>query len=168
MVEKDSRRHSESPTQRKIERSMLEQLNYVHPEWKKIEWHKVANELMLPAAWHPLQPDGVWLHDNGQYIITKCYVRISPLKHEQYRKLTMDALKPLSLRNASANPHSIRCLLVVSEETNSQLETCGWLNTAICQSAEIIAMPLVNRERAMLRKAVIKQGAGIIRNKKVG
>ncbi len=157
---------SDSAVQQKIEQAMLAYLHETQPDWHLAEWVSVAIELGLPQVWQQAKPDAVWRLDNGGVVVAECYARIGALKPGHRRKLAMDAFKLLSLRNAVSTPNLLRCLLIVPEELQRQLQGKGWLPLAIHQAAEVVTVKLTDDQCQQLREAVERQGTGQARTRK--
>jgi len=168
MSHRTDRDPSDSGVQREIERDMLDWLNERHPDWHPVEWASVASDLGLPPAWKKAKPDAVWKLADGRIAVAECYARVDYLKTGHRRKLAMDAFKLLSLRDAVTDPNRLRCLLIVPEELDQQLQTDGWLPLAILKAAEVIAVRLTDGQRQKLREAVERQAAGQARTRKSG
>ena len=160
MGDPEVRDPSDSSVQLVIERIMLETIQERHPSWQLVEWKSIATELNLPPVWQKAEPDAAWQDSDGGFIIAECYARVDALKPGHRRKLAMDALKLLSLRNAVTDPILLRCLLIVPEELEKQLLTDNWLSVAIRQAAEVVTVRLSDDLLNRLREAVELQGAG--------
>ena len=151
---------SDSSVQSAIERVMLEIVQDRNPDWKIVDWKSIVAELNLSLVWQKAKPDAAWQDCNGRFIIAECYARVDELKPGHRRKLALDALKLLSLRNAVNDPLLLRCLLIVPEELEKQLLTDTWLSVSIRQAAEVVAVRLSDDLLTQLRETVKLQGAG--------
>jgi hypothetical protein len=157
---------SDSSTQRTLEGVMLRIVEDRHPGWRPVSWNSLSIELGLPQAWRKAKPDAVWRESDGGIVIAECYARIDPLKSGHCRKLAMDALKTLTLRNVIKQPEQLLCLLIVPEELEKQLQADSWLSMAIRQAMEVVTVSLTEEQRQSLREAVRRQGAGQARRVK--
>lgn len=157
---------SNSAVQIEIEQSMLVTVQLSHPDWRTMDWKEVAKELDLAPVWQGARPDAVWQDNDEVIIIAECYARIETLKTGHRRKLAMDALKLTSLRNAVKDPKRLRCLLIVPEELDRQLQSDNWFSVSIHQAAEVVTVKLSEDQLEKLRRAVELQGAGQARVKR--
>lgn len=157
---KDDYDPSDSRVQRDIELVMMQRLADQHPDWKRADWKAIAGELHLPSVWQKAKPDAVWKTDAGEIVIAECYARIGKLKAGQHRKLAMDALKLLALKNAIQLDSRVQYLLVVPEELVAAFEGGGWLPVAIRLAADIVPVRLLDTEREKLGDASKRQAQG--------
>jgi len=151
---------SDSRVQGEIELMMLQRLADQHPEWKPADWRGIAVELNLPFVWQKAKPDAVWKTDAGEVVIAECYARIGRLKAGHNRKLAMDALKLLALKNAIPIGGRVHYLMVVPEELVAGLEGDGWFPVAIRLAAAIVPVCLQESERQKLGDAAQRQAQG--------
>lgn len=151
---------SDSTAQRTIERVMLDHMQAAHPEWRPATWKEIAVILGLAPVWKQAQPDAVWESADGTIIIAECYARVKRLLAGNERKLALDALKLLSLRNAAPEPQQLRCLLIVTAEVEHELQKNGWLQAAIRQAVEVVGVALAEVHRRALDEAVSRQSSG--------
>ena len=157
---------SDSSVQSAVERIMLEIIHDRNPSWQIVEWKSIAAELNLSLVWGKAKPDAAWQDSDGRFIIAECYARVDELKPGHRRKLAMDALKLLSVRNAVNDSLQLRCLLIVPEELEKQLRADNWLSEAIRQAAEVVTVRLSDGLLKQLRETVKLQGAGQARRVK--
>lgn len=157
---------SDSAIQREIELVMLCRLGEQHPDWRRVSWNTVAAKLGLLAVWRNAKPDAVWETDAGEIIVAESYARCGELKSGHRRKMAMDALKLLALRDAIPDGKRIRCLLVVPEELVARLKGDSWFPLALRLAAEIIPVALLDDERDRLGEASRLQGLGQARTKR--
>ncbi len=157
---------SDSEVQRELEFVMLRRLGEQYPDWRRVTWKTVAAELGLSAVWQKAEPDAVWKTDSGEVIVAESNARIGELKAGQQRKLAMDALKLLALRDAFPDGSRLRCLLVVPREQKIRLEGDGWFPVALHLAAEIVPVPLLGGERKRLKNASRLQAQGQARTKR--
>jgi len=151
---------SDSRVQREIELVMLQRLADQHLDWKPAEWKAIAGELHLPSVWQKAKPDAVWKTDAGEIVIAECYARIGKLKAGQHRKLAMDALKLLALKNAIPLDSPVQYLLVVPKELVGAFGGGGWFPVAIRLAATIVPVRLLDSERESLGNAAQRQAQG--------
>lgn len=156
---------SDSSIQHEIELAMLDRLSAQHSDWRRVSWEGVAIEFGLPRFWQKVKPDAVWKTVSDEVIVAECYSRIGELKPGHRRKLAMDALKLLSLRDAFPPGRNIRRLLVVPEELADRLTGEGWFSVAISHSAEVVPVSLLKSERKRLSAACLSQAEGQARTK---
>jgi hypothetical protein len=140
---------SDSAAQRKVELATLYRLGEQHPEWQRSDWKVTATKLALPTVWREIQPDAVWrtlavTSGQEEIIVAECYAHIGELKPGQLRKLAMDALKLLALRQQCFDAKQLSCIIVVPEELREQLERGGWLCTAIRVAAKLTPVVLLD------------------------
>jgi len=158
---------SDSAVQRGIELKMLQRLVEKHPDWQRVTWKTLASELSLSPIWQKAKPDAVWKNHCNRIIIAECYSRVGELKAGHLRKLAMDAIKLLALRDALKG-YSVDCLLVVPEELKSKLTSDGWFPAALHLVAEIVSVDLQEDERKELVAASTRQAQGQARTKRDG
>jgi hypothetical protein len=162
---------SDSAAQRKVELAMLHRLEKQHPGWQRSDWKVTATKLALPAVWREIQPDAVWrttavTSGQEEIIVAECFAHIGKLKQGQLRKLAMDALKLLALRQQCSDATLMRCAIVVPEELRKALQMGGWLRAAIRISGEVMPVVLTNDERKQLADATRLQADGQARSSK--
>ena len=162
---------SDSATQRTVELAMLHRLGEQHPEWQRSDWKATATKLALPAVWREIQPDGVWrttavTSEQEEIIVAECFAHIGQLKPGQLRKLAMDALKLLALRQQCSDATILRCVIVVPEELRKALQMGGWLCAAIRLAGELMPVVLTDDERKQLADATRLQAHGQARTRK--
>ncbi len=148
---------SDSAVQRKIELTMLDRISQKNPDWQRVTWKTLAAELSLPPVWQNAKPDAVWRTNSHEVIVAECYARVGELKAGHRRKMAMDALKLLALRNALPDVNHIRCFLVVPEELNDKLAGGGWFPTALRLATEIVPVDLLEDEKKELVSASARQ-----------
>jgi hypothetical protein len=102
----------------------------------------------------------VWKTDAGEIVIAECYARIGKLKAGQHRKLAMDALKLLALKNAIPLDSPVQYLLVVPKELVGAFGGGGWFPVAIRLAATIVSVRLLDSERESLGNAAQRQAQG--------
>ena len=146
---------------------MLRRLGEQHPTWQRISWEATAAGLCLPPVWQRAQPDATW-RAGEQIIVAECYARVGRLKAGHRRKLAMDALKLLALRQATADSGRLRCLLVFPEELAEALAGEGWFAEALRLSAELTPVALAEDERQRLLHAAKRQAQGQARTRRAG
>jgi hypothetical protein len=151
---------SDSAIQRQIEQEMLDLLQSTHPEWTRAEYASVAVELGLPLVWQKTKPDGVWKNRDGSILIAECFTRIERINPGQRRKIAMDVLKLIAMRSASNTPGRVRCLFIIPEELNRQLQANDWLSATVRKEVEVIPIQLNDAQRQTLSEAVKQQSAG--------
>ena len=161
---------SDSVAQREIEISMLQRLTEKHPDWLRLDWATTAVELTLPLVWQKAKPDAVWkvVRDasrGDELIICECYARIGKIKAGHRRKLAIDALKLVALRQSLPIGPRVRWLIVVPEELYVQLQSGGWFTEAL-RLVEIVPVALTDIERRKLSKATDRQAEGQSRQAK--
>jgi hypothetical protein len=158
---------SDSAVQREIEFIMLSLLSEQHPEWRRINWNTARIEISIPMVWRNTKPDGVWKADSGEIIIAEAYARLGALKSGHRRKVAMDALKLLALRESIPveKRKFVRCLLVVPEELKARLEGNGWFPFALHLAGEVVPVALSRGDRERLGTACGLQGLGQARNR---
>lgn len=159
-LSKDDHDPSDSRVQREIELVMLQRLADQHRDWTPADWKAIALELGLPSVWQKAKPDAVWKTSTGDVVIAECYARIGKLKAGQHRKLAMDALKLLALKNAISLDSRVQYLLVVPEELVGAFEGGGWFPVAIRLAATIVPVCLLDSEREKLGDAAQRQAQG--------
>lgn len=157
---------SDSAVQREIELVMLRRLGEQHRDWRPVTWRTIAAELGLSLVWQKTEPDAVWRTDSGGLLVAESYARVGDLKPGHRRKLAMDALKLLALRNALPDGSHVRCLLVVPEELKARLEGDGWFPVALHLAAEIVPVTLLDEERKRLGDASSLQAQGQSRTRR--
>lgn len=154
---------SDSKPQREIEKIMIRRLGEQHSDWEARKWKDVARQLGLPETWLKAEPDVVW-NTPEAILVGECYARTGKLSAGHRRKLAMDALKLIALRQLRSAAHGLRCALVVTEETNAQL--CGgWFADAI-HLVEIIPIGLSKEEKLILEAATDRQASGQARQRR--
>jgi len=158
---------SDSAVQRDIEQEMLHRVGNKHPDWRRIHWKGLASELGLSPIWQKTKPDAVWKNHSNRIILAECYSRVGELKAGHLRKLAMDVLKLLALRDALKG-YSVECLLVVPEELKVKLTSNGWFPAALHLVAEIVSVDLKEDERKELVAASTRQAQGQARTKRAG
>ena len=158
---------SDSAVQRDIELKMLQRLVEQHPDWQRVTWKTLSAELGLSPIWKKAKPDAVWKNNSNRIIIAECYARVGELKVGHLRKLAMDAIKLLALRDALKG-YSVQCLLVVPEELKGKLTSDGWFPAALHLVAEIVSVDLQEDERKELVAASTRQAQGQARTKRAG
>jgi hypothetical protein len=162
---------SDSVAQRKVELAMLHRLGEQHPEWQRSDWKVTATKLALPAVWKEIQPDAVWrttavTSGQEEIVVAECFAHIGKLKPGQLRKLAMDALKLLALRQQCSDATLLRCVIVVPEELRKALQMGGWLCAAIRIAGELMPVVLTDDERKQLADATRLQADGQARSRK--
>ena len=157
---------SDSAVQREIESTMLHRLGEQYPDWHRVIWKELATELGLSSIWQNTKPDAVWKTDSDEVIIAECYAHIGKLKPGHRRKLAMDALKLLALRDVLPPGNSIRYLLVVPDELIDRLAGESWFPTALRLASEIMPVALLDGERSKLKDASMRQAQGQARTKR--
>jgi hypothetical protein len=151
---------SDSAVQHEIELAMLDRLGKLHPDWQRVTWKTEAAELGLSSVWQNAKPDATWKTGSDQIIVAECYARVGELKAGHRRKLAMDALKLLALRQALPHRQHIRFLLVVPEELTRPLKGDVWFPAAMYLAAELIPMALLASEKKRLGEATALQAQG--------
>ncbi len=167
MLQRTDSHLSDSAVQRKIELTMLDRISQKNPDWQRVTWKTLAAELSLPPVWQNAKPDAVWRTSSHKVIVAECYARVGELKAGHRRKLAMDALKLLALRDA-LEENAVRCLLVVPEELKGKLAGDGWFPAALHLVAEIVSVDLKEDERKELVAASTRQAQGQARTKRAG
>jgi hypothetical protein len=157
---------SDSSVQREIESQMLQRLEEMHPDWRRISWKTFATEKELANEWVKAEPDAIWKTNSKQLVLAECYSRVGDLKTGHRRKLAMDTLKLLALRDA-VKGYSIRCILVVPDELKNQLTGNGWFPVAIQNVAEIVSVNLSESEKMKLNDASRLQAQGQAHTKRI-
>lgn len=157
---KDDHDPSDSRVQREIELVMLQRLADQHRDWTPADWKAIALELGLPPVWQKAKPDAVWKTHAGEVVIAECYARIGKLKAGQHRKLAMDALKLLALKNTIPIVGRVQYLMVVPEELVAAFEGDGWFPVAIRLAAAIVPVCLLESEREKIGNAAQRQAQG--------
>jgi hypothetical protein len=156
----DDRDPSDSAVQREIEPATLSRLEGLHPDWLRTTWRSIVAEHSLGPIWTAIKPDAVWTSTSGEIIVAESYARIGPLKPGHRRKLAMDALKLLALRDSLPSGTSVRSLLVVPEQLVPTLEGSGWFPFALRATAEVTSVRLSPEECERLNEASRLQGFG--------
>ena len=151
---------SDSSFQLNLEKSMVEAVLRDHPSWQIVVWQNISAELGLGSIWQNARPDGAWQDEDGCYVIAECYAHVGKLKPGHRRKIAMDVLKMLSLRNAVISPKSLCCLLIVPEDVNNQLQAEDWFSIAIHQAVEVVSIQLTPEEQQKLQETVAHQSLG--------
>jgi hypothetical protein len=165
MPQKNDSDPSDSAVQREIELVMLYRLSKVHENWEKIEWKPFVMELGLSSIWQKVKPDAIWRTNTQEIIIAECYARVGELKAGHRRKMAMDALKLLALRDALKGKN-VRCLLVVPEELKKHMSNASWFPVALHLVAEIVTVKLQKDEFNALIVASTGQATGQARTKR--
>lgn len=158
---------SDSAAQRDIEIKMLERLVEQHPDWQRVNWKTLSAELGLAPVWQKAEPDAVW-ETGSEIIIAECYSRIGALSAGHYRKLAMDALKLIAIRDAIRHVPHVRCLLVVPRELADRLKGDGWFPSALRLASDVIPVDLLESEKTVIENACARQAQGQARTKRVG
>jgi hypothetical protein len=137
-----------------------------HPERQPLEWAVIAKELNLSSVWQRVKPDGVWRTKTGELIIAECYARVGVLKPGHRRKLALDALKLMALCRQFPPAMQLRSLIIVPRELEGQLKGEGWFCAALSMAGELLAVDLLEEERALLAEANQRQAEGQARLRK--
>lgn len=167
-LQTDDLNPSDSAVQREIELVMLRRLGEQHGDWQPVAWRTIAAELGMSSVWQKTEPDAVWRTDSASLLLAEAYARVGDLKPGHRRKLAMDALKLLALRNALPDGTDVRCLLIVPEELKVRLQGDGWFPVALHLAAEIVPVTLLDDERKRLLDASSLQGQGQSRTRRRG
>lgn len=157
---------SGSAVQREIESVMLRRLEEQHTDWHRVIWKAVALELGLSSIWQKAAPDAVWKTESGEIIIAESYARVGELKPGHRRKLAMDALKLLAIKQTLPEGKNVRYLLIVPEELTGKLNSGSWFSAALRISAEIVPVTLLKNEKQKLSDATNLQAQGQARTTK--
>lgn len=157
---------SDSAAQREIESVMLIRLEEQHPDWHRVIWKAVALELGLSSVWQKAAPDAVWETESGEIIIAESYARVGELKPGHRRKLAMDALKLLAIKQTLPEGKNVRYILIVPEELTGKLNGDCWFSAALRVSAEIVPVTLLENEKQKLSDATNLQAHGQARTAK--
>ena len=166
MAETTDHDPSDSAVQRAIELAMLHRLGEQHPDWQRVTWKTLAAELGMSQVWQKAEPDAVWKTDSDEVIVAESYARVGELKAGHRRKLAMDALKLLALRDALPGGNHVRCFLVVPEELIGRLRGDGWFPSALRLASEVVPVALLEGERKSLSDASMLQAQGQARTKR--
>jgi hypothetical protein len=153
---------SDSHVQRVIEKEMLSDLEKLHPDWQKQDWHALIVGREFASK---VKPDGVWRDSNGVIIIAECFARIGKLKPGQHRKIASDVLKLIYLKEELSDKNSVCLLMVVPEELGLYFKSDDWLSIIISKKIDLVKIQLSDQQRKQLLDAVSRQGEGQSRTK---
>lgn len=153
---------SDSKVQSDIELQMCSALENLHPDWHQVDWNDLSVGLEFAAK---VKPDAVWCDENGRIPISECYARIGKLKPGHRRKIALDILKLISLREEFSKIDPPRLLLVVPDELGLQLEGNDWLSLVVSKQTQLTKVSLSDEQCQRLREAVRHQGEGQARRR---
>ncbi len=129
----DTRSHhpSVASVQGELEAVLLDRIQASEKDWTRVEWFEASVNLGLEPVWQRVELDRVWKTRRGHLVIAECYCRVGVLNPRHRRKLALDVLKLVAIRERLPTPDRVHGILVVPNELEQQLRGEAWLAVAI-------------------------------------